>query len=196
MHHMAGDSGRWVEGGADRHDRERGSRLQSCTLGLHKLRLGWSSIHFIHVDHANDMGDLFDSGVQESMRWSSVCKFVYTALISLCWSVTVICRLRRWMMICFPPAHAAWCDKQVTLQFTYGFLQPCTSCALKVHVWSLPARLNLKTSVKKIIKISVKWTKEQSFCPHFAADRGEALHVCFAEKFTLIPMIQIAFYST
>lgn len=64
-----------------------------------------SSVHFVHVEHAKDTSDLFNSDVLESICkqiTSSVCTFVYVALISLCAGVTVICRLWRWMMICFP----------------------------------------------------------------------------------------------
>lgn len=88
-------------GVGDCHDRERGSRMPSCTLDLRKLRLGWGSVHFIHVEHANDMGDLFNAGIQESIRWSK-CVQVCVYSIDFTKSVTVVCRL--WLLICM-----LWC---------------------------------------------------------------------------------------
>lgn len=132
------------------HDREGGSQIQSCTLHLHKLSLGWSSVHFIHVEHANDMNDLFNSGAQESIHWSSVCKFVYIPLILLCEKCHTY--LQTATMICIVPLvhDAAWCVKR--LQFMYRFLCSCTFCPLKVHICSLPAHLNFKLSVKKNLR--------------------------------------------
>lgn len=131
---------------------ERGSWMQSRTLDLHKLKLGWSSVHFRHVEHADDMSDLFNYGTQESICQSGVCTFVYTALILRCIGVTVVGRLRLWMMICFPTAHVAWSDRQLTVQFMNGFPWSCIFSAIKVHTCSLPAHLNFKMSVKEIFK--------------------------------------------
>lgn len=118
------------------------------------------------MEHAKDTSDLFNSGVLESICQSSACKFVYVALISLCAGVTVICRLWRWMMICFTQHTTN------SLQHTTNVCAPARSVLEKSTFLSLPAHLNFKMPVKKIIKVSVKWTKELSLCLHFVADSG------------------------
>lgn len=56
---------------SDSHVRGRGMigrEMQSRTLDLSKLRLGWSSAHFVYMEHASDAGDLCGDDMQGSVR--------------------------------------------------------------------------------------------------------------------------------
>lgn len=157
MHRVERDSERWKTAMI-----RRDAKLY-FTLTVHKLRFGMKLSSFIHVEHANHMNDLFNSGVLESIHWSCVCKFVCIPLILLCENVTLICRLWFCILRCHLLSTCTYGTIwQRTLRLMYRFLWSCcTLCPLKVHICTC----------------QLIWIL--SFCPYFVADRGEALPVCF-----------------